>query len=98
MTALHFEARTHRLRVEGGCRAADRDAILEALDRFAHLANGHLIVDLTAVTEIDQVAADQLVSAVHRTRAEGGTVALVRKNGTPVNDAITAAEARLRST
>jgi anti-anti-sigma regulatory factor len=95
VTAVHYEADGHRLRIAGGCRAGDRDVIREALDAMAHLANDHLIVDLTAVTEIDQCAANELIAAVRRSRGDGGTVVFVRKHGTPVDNALVAAERAL---
>jgi anti-anti-sigma regulatory factor len=92
MTALRYEADGHRLRIAGGCRAADCDLIREALDAMVHLADDHLIVDLTAVTEIDQYVANELIAAARRSRGDGGTVTFVRKHGTPVDDALRAAE------
>jgi anti-anti-sigma regulatory factor len=92
MTGLRYEADGHRLRIAGGCRAADRDLIREALDAMADLADDHLIVDLTAVTEIDQCAANELISAARRSRGDGGTVAFLRKHGTSVDAALVAAE------
>jgi anti-anti-sigma regulatory factor len=94
MTTVRYEADTHRLRIEGACRAGDRSAIQEALDTFARLAGGHLIVDLTAVTTIDQRLANDLVDAAHSLSGAAGTFAFVRKHGTAVDDAMSAAEAR----
>jgi anti-anti-sigma regulatory factor len=92
MTAVDYEADGHRLRIAGGCRAADRDFIREALDAMAHVANDHLIVDLTAVTEIDQCAANELIAAACRSRLAGGTVVFIRKHGTLVDETLLAAE------
>lgn len=97
MTTVHYEAKTRRLRIEGGCRTSDLSTVHEALDTFSQLTDAHLIVDLTAVTEIDQSVADELVAAAVRSRSRGGTVALVRKHGTSVDDAVTAAEQALRA-
>ena len=96
MTTVRFEADTRRLRIEGGCHAADWSTVQEALDTFSQLTDGHLIVDLTAVTGIDQHVADELVAAARRSRANGGTVAFIRKHGTTVDDALTAAEHTIR--
>jgi ABC-type transporter Mla MlaB component len=92
MTTLHYEARAHRLRVEGDCHAADLATVHEALDTFTKLASGHLIVDLTAVTAIDPSIAAGLVLAARRARSAGGTVVLLRKHGTCVDEALTAAD------
>lgn len=92
MTTVRYEAGVRRLRIEGECRDDDRSTIREALDTFARLS-GHLIVDLTAVTFIDQEVADELV-AVARTRTDGATFAFLRKHGTPVDAALNAAEGR----
>ncbi len=92
MTNLRYEANTHRLRIEGSCHLADLSKVHEALDTFSPLTDGHLIVDLTAVTEIDQAVADELVAVAYRSGSRRGTVAFVRKHGTSVDRALTAAE------
>ncbi|WP_028644058.1 STAS domain-containing protein [Nocardioides sp. URHA0020] len=92
MTTVTYEAAGHRLRIAGGCHRGDNPTLQEALGTCAELAGSHLIVDLTAVTEIDQQVANDLVAAARRSRASGGTIALVRKHGTPVDDALAAAE------
>jgi anti-anti-sigma regulatory factor len=96
MISLHYEPEVSRLRIAGKCRAADRGAIRDALDASAHLASEHLIVDLTAVTEIDPWAANELVAAARRSRGAAGTVVFVRKHGTPVDAALVAAERAAR--
>ena len=93
MTTLTYEASAHRLRIAGGCRSDDSSTIQEAFAAFADLAGGHLIVDLTAVTEIDQGVANDLLAAARRWSRDGGTYALVRKGGTAVDDALVAAAA-----
>jgi anti-anti-sigma regulatory factor len=93
MTTVRYDADVHRLRLEGECRDYDRSSIQDALGTFAELAGGHLIVDLTAVTGIDQSIANELVDAA-RARTEGPTFAFVRKHGSPVDDALKAAENR----
>ena len=98
MTAVRYEASGRRLRLAGVCQAADRDALHEALDTFAHLSGGHLIVDLTAVTDIDPGTARDFVAAARRSRGDGVTVAFVRKHDTPVDAALRAAEQALSST
>ena len=45
MTTIRYEASAHRLRIEGGCHAGDLSAVHTALETFAHLADGHLIID-----------------------------------------------------
>ena len=91
MTTLTYEASARRLRIAGGCRSDDSSTIQEAFGAFASLAGGHLIVDLTAVTEIEQEVANDLLAAARRWSREGGTFALVRKGGTVVDDALLAA-------
>jgi hypothetical protein len=93
MTTVHYDAGTHRLRLEGVWRDGDRATIREALDTFAPLAGRYFIVDLTAVTEVDQVFANDLVAAARAAVSEDDTLTFVRKHGTPVDDALTAAEA-----
>jgi anti-anti-sigma regulatory factor len=97
MTTVRYEASTRRLRIEGRCVDGDRAAIQDALDTCARLASGHLIVDLTAVTVIDQSAANDLVAAAGRSRRAGGTVVFVRKHGTDVDDVLAAAESAART-
>ena len=92
MTTVHYEAGTHRLRLEGACRDGDRLAIHEALDTFTPMAGGHLIVDLTAVTAIDQSVANDLVATARSLSDAQGAFTLVRKHGTPVDQALVAAE------
>ncbi len=91
MTTLNYEANARRLRIAGGCRSDDSSTIQEAFAAFANLADGHLIVDLTAVTEIDQAVADDLLAAARRWSRDGGTFSFVRKGGTVVDDALVAA-------
>ncbi len=91
MTTVVYEAPGHRLRLGGQCRDDDRDAIREALGTFARQAGCHLIVDLTAVTAIDQGVAEDLV-AVRSSCGDGQTFAFIRKHGTPIDEALTAAE------
>lgn len=94
MPTVTYETTTHRLRIGSECREEHSDTIQRALRRFADLADGHLIVDLTAVTAIDQRVASDLVAAAGRLRAAGRTFAFVRKHGTPVDAALSAAQAR----
>jgi anti-anti-sigma regulatory factor len=93
MTTVHYEAGTHRLRLEGPCRDADRSALHEALDTFAPMAGGHLIVDLTGVTSMDQRVANDLVAAARSANKEHEAFTIVRKHGTVVDEALIAAEA-----
>lgn len=97
MTTVRYEASVHRLRVEGECRRSDLSTVRKAFETFSEMADGHLIVDLTAVTGIDQSVADELVGAGRRSRRDGGTVAFVRKHGTPVDEALTSAEHTART-
>ena len=92
MMAMHYEPDGRRLRIRGACCTDDRDAVREMLDRSAHRADEHLIVDLTAVTDLDPWTASDLVAAAHRLRGAGRTIVLVRKHGTSVDDALRAAE------
>jgi hypothetical protein len=91
MTTVSYEASGHRLRIGGGCQEDDNSTLQNALETFADLAGGHHIVDLTAVTEIDQRVADELMAAARRSMKDGRTVAFIRKHGTLVDYALLAA-------
>ena len=91
MTTVRYEARAHRLRIDR-LPTSSLSAIQDALATFAQFADGHLIIDLTAVNAIEQDVADDLVAAAQGSRREGGTVAFIRKHGTLVDEALTAAE------
>jgi anti-anti-sigma regulatory factor len=97
-TTVRYEADTHRLRIGGECLDDDRAVVQDALDTFARLASSHLIVDLTAVTRIDQSAANHLVASARRLRRDGGTVVFLRKHGTSVDRVLSAAEFVARQT
>lgn len=92
MTAVHYVASTHRLRLEGACRENDLVVVRDALDAFLPLSGGRLIVDLTAISEIDPSVAADLVGTAHDARDQGVTVTLVRKHSTPVDAALIEAE------
>jgi hypothetical protein len=98
VTTVHYEGSAHRLRIEGSCHSADRFTVQEALETFAQWADGHLIVDLTAVTGIDQSVADELLAAAERSRRGGGTFAFVRKLDSPDDEALAVAEQAMHET
>lgn len=93
MTTLHYEASTHRIRLEGECRNDDGLALRDALEAFGPMAGDHLIVDLTAVTHIDPAVAAEVVRAVRSASRDGKQLTLLRKDGTVVDEALSAAEA-----
>lgn len=92
MTTLHYEASTHRIWLEGSCRPDDSLAIHDALDAFGPIAGGQLIVDLTAVTDIDPGVAAELVQAARSAQHQGKALTLLRKPGTTVDEALSTAE------
>lgn len=92
MTTMRYEAGAHRLRIEGDCRESDYSAIRDALDTVAAQASDHLIIDLTAVTRLDQSVANGLVAASRKARLNDRALALVRKHGTTVDAALRKAE------
>ena len=91
MTTVHYEAHTHRLRISGSCPAEDRVAVRDALETFAGLAGGHLIVDMTAVTVLDQAVANDVIAATREVAERGVSCRILRKAG-EVDDALNQAE------
>lgn len=89
---MRYEEGPHRLRIAGDCRETDYPTIRQALDTCADRASDHLIIDLTAVTRLDQAVANDLVAASRRARQRHRTLALVRKHGTTVDETLRKAE------
>ncbi|WP_243060651.1 STAS domain-containing protein [Nocardioides sp. SR21] len=92
MAHVRCETESRRLRLSGAVLdAADLADVVETLERFAESCHGQLVIDLTAVTELAAPAARHLVEVRRSAAAEGRRVTLLRRHGTPVDDALHAA-------
>jgi hypothetical protein len=96
MNNFRYEAMAHRLRIEGTWSAGDRAKVRGAVDRFGCLAGGHLIVDLTAVAELDRTVAEDLIAAAHNASGRQ-SYAFLRKLHSSVDTVLTEAEAQAQS-
>lgn len=91
MSHVRFEAESRRLRLAGDVLDDDLAELAEMLDRFTGRAEGHVMVDLTAVTDLSASAARHLVEVRAAAASEGRLITLLRRHGTPVDDALKAA-------
>ena len=91
MSNVHYEADARRLRLEGALRDTDLDLVRDAVDAFGPRAEGHLTVDLTAVTDLGPGVARYLLEAKAAAADLGVRMELLRKLDTPADRALHAA-------
>lgn len=89
---ISYEAPSRRLRLEGHCGPGDLDRVREAIETFGRDRH-RIIVDLTAVTHIDDDLADLVVEARERARRADHELTMLRRAHSQVDQAIVAAEA-----
>ena len=89
---ISYESSTHRLRLEGKCEAGDVDRVREAIDSYGR-DHRRTIVNLIAVTHIDDEIAELVIDAREFARSEGREITLLRRAHSQVDQAILAAEA-----
>lgn len=91
MPNVRYEAEAHRLRVTGAVGDADLADLEQRVDAFVGAAEGDLVIDLTAVTELADSAARHLVQVRECATADGRRMTLLRRCRTPTDDALNAA-------
>lgn len=93
MPHVHYETESRRLRLAGDVLDDDLADLREAVARFVERSEGHLMVDLTAVTDLSESAARHLVEVRTAAGARGRRITLLRRHGTPVDEALRSAAA-----
>jgi anti-anti-sigma regulatory factor len=91
MTNFRCEAETRRLRLVGAVGDADLADLEERVRAFADVAEGVLVIDLTAVTDLADSAARYLVDVKEAAAADGRQMTLLRRCGTATDDALNGA-------
>jgi len=96
MNGVRYESETCRLRLVGQVGDADLESLQDAMEAFERRAEGHLMIDLTAVSHLADSAASYLIEAKAAHDAPGRRMTLIRKLDSPVDVALKAAARRAR--